>query len=237
MGRRMTQALWRESADTFKMYSFVQKRGVSERKAGLWAVACARLTPLPEPNDLLARCADAVERVAEGERKPDSLDGLFREASGACQACRGHLDTPPHFLALAALRLTTWPVSRCAMHVPLFLREALEGLEGGLAAADAARLQADLLRDIFGNPFRIPPARSKWRHGGGANALDPREPTPAVRGLAVEIYADRAFELMPVLGDALADAGCEDEAVLAHCRGEGPPARGCWVVDLVLGKQ
>ncbi len=42
---------------------------------------------------------------------------------------------------------------------------------------------------------------------------------------------------MPVLADALEDAGCADADILAHCRGHGPHVRGCWVVDLVLGKE
>jgi hypothetical protein len=81
-----------------------------------------------------------------------------------------------------------------------------------------------LAHDIFGNPFR--PA-----------AFDPRWRTPDTVGLARAIYEDRAFERMPLLADALMDAGCADEQVLGHCRGDGPHVRGCWVVDLVLGKE
>jgi len=51
------------------------------------------------------------------------------------------------------------------------------------------------------------------------------------------VYDERAFDLMPVLGDALEDAGCTDRAILDHCRSPGPHVRGCWVVDLILGKQ
>ena len=60
--------------------------------------------------------------------------------------------------------------------------------------------------------------------------------TPTVRALAEGIYADRAFDRLPILADALQDAGCDDADVLAHCRGPWPHVRGCWVVDLVLGK-
>ncbi|QDU18833.1 hypothetical protein ETAA1_07290 [Urbifossiella limnaea] len=83
--------------------------------------------------------------------------------------------------------------------------------------------QVRLLRDIFGNPFH-------------PVALDPAWRTEAVVGLARGAYEDRAFDRLPVLADALEDAGCADGAVLAHCRGPGPHVRGCWVVDLVLGK-
>ena len=82
---------------------------------------------------------------------------------------------------------------------------------------------SDLVRCIFGNPFR--PA-----------TLDPNWRTSTVLTLAQGIYDERAFDRLPILADALQNAGCANEEMLAHCRGEGPHARGCWVVDLVLGK-
>jgi hypothetical protein len=66
--------------------------------------------------------------------------------------------------------------------------------------------------------------------------LEPPLLTPALRARAEGIYADRAFDRLPILADALQDAGCENPDVLGHCRGDGPHVRGCWVVDLVLGK-
>jgi hypothetical protein len=82
----------------------------------------------------------------------------------------------------------------------------------------------NLVRDLYGNPFR-------------PNAFDPRWRTSDAVALAQAIYDERAFERLPILADALMDAGCEDEQVIAHCRSEGPHVRGCWVVDLVLGKE
>ena len=58
-----------------------------------------------------------------------------------------------------------------------------------------------------------------------------------VRGMAAAIYEDRAFEQMPILADALEDAGCEDATILNHCRQPGVHVRGCWVIDLLLGKE
>jgi hypothetical protein len=78
-------------------------------------------------------------------------------------------------------------------------------------------------RCIFGNPFR--PA-----------TLDPSWRTETVVALARGIYDDRAFDRLPILADALQDAGCDNDDVLNHCRDAYPHARGCWVVDLVLGK-
>jgi hypothetical protein len=55
--------------------------------------------------------------------------------------------------------------------------------------------------------------------------------------LAQAIYDERAFEHLPVLADALEEAGCTDAAILGHCRQPGPHARGCWVVDLLVGRE
>jgi hypothetical protein len=83
--------------------------------------------------------------------------------------------------------------------------------------------QCDLLRDIF-HPFHAIAPLAAWL-------------TPEANELAQEMYRERAFERMPALADALAQAGCHDPAVLAHCRGPGPHVRGCWVIDLLTGRK
>jgi len=84
--------------------------------------------------------------------------------------------------------------------------------------------QADLLRDIFGNVFRPVTFSPSWR-------------TDTALSLAKQMYDSHDFSLMPSLADTLQDAGCDNADILSHCRGPGPHVRGCWVVDLVLGKQ
>jgi hypothetical protein len=84
--------------------------------------------------------------------------------------------------------------------------------------------QCNLIRDIFGNPFH-------------PITLDPSWLTSTVQALASGIYEERAFDRMPILADALQDAGCDNEDILNHCRQPGEHCRGCWVVDLLLGKQ
>jgi hypothetical protein len=54
--------------------------------------------------------------------------------------------------------------------------------------------------------------------------------------IAQAIYNERAFERLPILADALEDAGCDNADILRHCREPGEHMRGCWVVDLLLGK-
>jgi hypothetical protein len=67
--------------------------------------------------------------------------------------------------------------------------------------------------------------------------IDPRWRTPTVLALAQQLNGGRDFSAMPILADALQDAGCDNDDILAHCRCSGQHVRGCWVVDLVLGKE
>lgn len=90
--------------------------------------------------------------------------------------------------------------------------------------ADMPKRETDILRDVFGNPLR-------------PVIINPASITSNVRQLAELIYADRAFDRLPLLADALEEVGCDNADILAHCRGPGPHVRGCWVVDLLLGKE
>lgn len=81
-----------------------------------------------------------------------------------------------------------------------------------------------IVRDIFGNPFLPVVFDHRWR-------------SETAVSLAAGIDAERAFDRMPILADALEDAGCDNADILSHCRGQGPHIRGCWVVDLVLDKE
>lgn len=85
------------------------------------------------------------------------------------------------------------------------------------------RLQDFIFRDIVGDPMNPVEFDLRWR-------------TSDVVGLARGIYEERAFARLPILADALMDAGCEDERTISHCRSDGPHVRGCWIVDLVLGQ-
>jgi hypothetical protein len=93
-------------------------------------------------------------------------------------------------------------------------------------AHDADPLLPALLRDVFGNPFRPTahdPALLRWKF----------DTIPAI---ARHVYDDRAYHDLPILADALEEAGCTDGDILAHCRSEGPHVRGCWAVDFILSK-
>jgi hypothetical protein len=102
--------------------------------------------------------------------------------------------------------------------------------EAELYLADAIEKGVDrsslcrLLRDIFGNPFRPVAFNPAWR-------------SESATALARAMYESRNFSPMPILADALEEAGCDHADILSHCRQpDGVHVRGCWVVDLVLGK-
>jgi hypothetical protein len=84
------------------------------------------------------------------------------------------------------------------------------------------REQAIILRDIIGNPFRLVTIDQTWQ-------------TPRVVMLAQNIYQERAFHFMPTLGDALKEAGCDNDVILAHCLSRSEHVLGCWVVDALRG--
>jgi hypothetical protein len=126
-------------------------------------------------------------------------------------------------------------MGEAACGVDLYDRKAMEGY-GSQAhdrvdtAAGPERLnQAVLLRDIFGpllfHLITLPPSVRTWDGG-------------TVARLAAGIYQERDFskEQMGVLADAVEEAGLTDAELLGHLRGEGPHVRGCWVIDLLLGK-
>lgn len=98
---------------------------------------------------------------------------------------------------------------------------ASEGYNDVVAAE--GRAEQLLMHDIFGNPFRPATFLPEWR-------------TTTVLNLAQQMYDSRDFSPVPILADALQDAGCDNADILNHCRGPGSHVRGCWVVDLVLGK-
>ena len=96
----------------------------------------------------------------------------------------------------------------------------------GDARVNERATQSCLLHDIFDNPFRlaaIDPAILCWNDG-------------TLVKIARAIYEERAFDRLPILADALEEAGCENENMLAHLRGVGPHVRGCWPLDLILEK-
>jgi hypothetical protein len=247
----------------FGAVEWFPERLLSARRVRLFAVACCRpleawVTPdrfepliawreaeghgywerpaAFDPSAVWLALATA-EAVAEGVAGPDEHEQAVETVATAIEvsemAAGGRADEVDRgfevtWLATEAigccLRRATEEVEQVTNWVS---RAVAAGSREGGAPADAEdrakAAMADLLRDIAGSPCR-------------PVGLDPAWLTSTVVALAHGIYADRAFDRMPILADALQDAGCDNEDVLDHCRGPGPHARGCWVVDLVLGK-
>jgi hypothetical protein len=240
----MTEAEWLVSDDVQAMFYRIRTlrnssgERLTRRVATLFALGCVLATPQALEQPLLMRAANAVANAVE-DGDWDAVRDVQVAAGEQCGvAYRGSgEDSAPHCWALASLRLVADNIGCYAVHVPLFLSEALAG------AGNSSELQkayAAILRDVVGSPSRngrgrqlTPGARRPKRGAFFRSAWR----TPDVLLLARGIYEERAFDRMPILADALQDAGCDSEDILAHCRGEGSHVRGCWVVDLVLGKE
>jgi hypothetical protein len=232
----MTPSEWNACTEPEKMLAFLRDSGrASERKLRLFAVACCRwIWPLltverskravqlaeefaeglvgkaalaPSRNELRAKDRADMRAFVFGTPRPQGDPGHAAAAWGAAWDA-----------SRECLRAIGWEAAR---HVSRAVEVAHEfsGLPHG-GRSD----QASLLRCIFGAlPFR-PVAWLTWNGG-------------TVRPLAESIYERRASEEMGVLADAWEEAGCHDAEILAHCRGPGPHARGCWVIDVVLARQ
>jgi hypothetical protein len=219
----------------------------STRKARLFSTACCRrIWHLLDPAD--RRAVEGAEDVAEKKKRLTDLRADHEAASiidlgpdrSPVVSGRGwSMVSGPEWdfcyslwisperrkvcrVARWASTPTPWGSPEATANDARVLLAFRTGLD---AAKQEQQVQCRLLRDIVGPP--VPPAiQGTWlsRNGG------------AVRSLAEVIYEERAFDRLPILADALEDAGCTDDALLDHCRGPGPHVRGCWVVDLILGK-
>jgi hypothetical protein len=243
----MTEAEWLACGDPARLLQFLQwhREPSSDRKARLFACACVRRVRRLLTDARSRRALEACEGYTEGRVTGEALRAAHLEAGAAFAeaqwAAEGDERTTP---ARAALHLgvaddfsAAWSADWSAAAAGVAAREV--GYEAdpqttgdweqynpayleGRAAEE--RAQAVLLRDIFGNPFRSVTFSPSWR-------------TDTAVALARQMYDARDFSAMPILADALQDAGCDSDDVLNHCRGPGPHVRGCWVMDLVLGKE
>jgi hypothetical protein len=225
----MTEADWLTATDPERMLDYHRGK-VSDRKLRLFAVACCRAVwhCLTDPRS--RRAVEVSEAFTEGLASDDELRYAGWKAEGAYYAQLVRRDqfrqeqrlialgvVHPDDTAFVSDELTQWINSaRAAEHAANDPDEFLTEVSPNL-------LRPELVLDLFGNPFR-------------PVTFDPRWRSESVVALATGIYADRAFDRMPILADALEEAGCDSADALNHCRGPGPHARGCWVVDLVLGK-
>jgi len=214
--------LWSISGSFEAERLWVSRRRPSPRKWYLLGVACCRRVweQIAEAENRLV--VETVELFADGLVSDDQL---ARVAAAAVDCGYRVYHDPRLHRAYSA----TDALGR-GVGLDATLEHSCSVAVGHAAYAvggerrDEMQVQSHLIRDIFGNPFR--PA-----------VVDPRWLTETAVEIARGICDDRAFERLPILADALQDAGCEDAEVLSHCREPGTHVRGCWVIDLVLGKE
>jgi hypothetical protein len=192
------------------MLEFIKDR-TSRRKLQLFAVACCRRVLDRITENALRLVVELAERSADGEAAEAELKDAERAAwtirNGPADSAAGvSVLESPFAAAQAAAHYAAWAVPSSPR------------------ATERAH-QAALLRCLIGShhaSVMIDPSWLAWSDG-------------LVVKLAHTIYNKRAFDLLPILADALEDSGCTEEAVLSHCREPGPHARGCHLVDLLLG--
>jgi hypothetical protein len=232
----MTEAEWL-ACDNPQAMLETQPDCVNERKTRLFGCACLRaaweIGRPTEPDVTDQRQYRTVELAEEHADGQASFEALRAAYEYACQAPRpalrlffdwGYVCCVPHAVSSQVtsrlcggfrLTLSRWGTWREQW------RRAWKKYD-----ASVNRLLAELLRELLGNPFRSAVADPTWRSRDDCTVLR----------LAHAIYHERAFDRMPILADALEDVGCADPDILSHLRGPGPHFRGCWVVDLLLGK-
>jgi hypothetical protein len=198
------------------------------RKLRLFACACCRRVwgSLTDPR---SRQAIAVaERFADGLVDREEFVTAALEARKVGEAAT-HATWTDRFWEVGLLWTNRTAFATAGVMAKKAAQAAAAQGQNVEAAADQAwkqerGLQGELLRDLFGNPFRAVDFAPSWR-------------TPTTEAIGQQIYEEGDFTALPVLADALEDAGCAKEDVLAHCRSSRLHVRGCWVVDTLLAKE
>ena len=220
----MTEGEWTACNDPVPMLDLLRWQA-TDRKLRLFAVACCRHIHVLRTNPAVGRALDLGEEYADGRVDRAALRGANRDAwdvMGDPRYRGGPVYGNP------AVRLVD-AASRTDLHPPL-LEMVILGVNAAFPAVSSTRSEvpATLLRDIFGPlPFRpvtLGPSVLAWN-----DRLVPR--------LAQALYDERRWGDMPILADAMLDAGCDNEEILAHCRSGEEHVRGCWAIDLILGKE
>jgi hypothetical protein len=189
----------------------------------LFAVACCRRAWHLLVDERSRQAVEVAERFADGAASDEELEAVRRVA---WEFALHVVHEDEAFFGLGDEALNAADAPAWAAQRPVEAIRAVIALQRALGAGEGPA-QADLLRCIAGNPFR-PVAGGLVARGSGSNM---------VIAIAEGAYEERAFDRLPVLADALEDAGCADEQALGHLRGPGTHARGCWVIDRLTGRE
>jgi hypothetical protein len=237
----MTESEWLTCTDSTLMLEFLRDRA-SDRKFRLFTVSCCRLFWNCLNVDATRTAIETSEHYADGSATEKSLNQARSAAHSAAWYARYYSQhvSQPGEMEREALRRQYYterlghPTEELLwrLYFVAFMTNTNQRLrvdEMPMLRTDPllARLSPDLFRDIFGNPFRLLTADPSW--------LTWNEGT--VVRLAQHIYDDRAFDHMPILADALEEAGCYNTEILQHCRQVHQHVRGCWLLDLLTGRE
>jgi hypothetical protein len=229
----VTEAEWLACTDPQKMLKFLRGKA-SDRKLRLFACGCCRRIwgLLADPRS--RRAVEVAEQFADFRVEATVLAAARGAAREVCQVRPAHRQPVAWqgVAATAAYGAAAREVREAVLHTPGCVVRAVIARHGGQAdrgwrpvRRQEALGQAALLRDIFGPlPFGPVPVDAAWLSWKGGT----------IARLAEAIYEERSFGRLPVLADALEEAGCTNEEALAHLRGPGPHTRGCWPLDLLL---
>jgi hypothetical protein len=223
----MTEAEWLGCEDVTALLKCLGEKA-SARKLRLFGVACCRSVWHLLKHVRSRRAVETAERHADGLASDEELDDA---RSGAAAAFRAESRKVYASDTAAAARAAETVCCLPSSAADAASREVAELRADPVAQAKLRKAHVPLLRDIFGNPLRPPAFQLGWR-------------SPLVVTLASGIYdgprrEDGTFadpRALAVLADALEDAGCNNAELLRHLRGSGPHIRGCWALDLILGK-
>jgi hypothetical protein len=220
----MTESEWQACTDPLPMLEFVKGR-VSDRKLRLFAVACCRQGWRRLTDPYLRLAVETAEQYADNEAGQEELSKTRAAAWSVGQTRQEHAMAA----ARAAVGESAWSAAREAQQeMTLQICSNVRGWAEALGEKKAfQRGLSALLRCILGDPFHPVTADPHWLAWNDAT----------VAKLARVIYDERAFDHLPILADALEEAGCTNADLLNHCRQAGEHVRGCWVVDLLLGKE
>jgi len=214
----MTEAQWltgtdpRPLLDYAEVYLKAARTKVGRRKLRLFGCACCRRL-WHKLEDGGRRSVELAERYADGHVSPAEMTAWAWEMQARPSGLARDVWSPA--AVLHVLERRPQDCTRAMNYAPW--------VSGDWRRECAA--MADLVRELWGNPFRPFPVSKAWLKWN----------TAAVPAMARFIYDERAFDRLPVLADALDDAGCDNADLLGHLRGPGPHVRGCWAVDLLLG--
>jgi hypothetical protein len=221
----MTEQGWLGCIELEPMLTFLQDKG-SERKRRLFAVACCRR--------IWHRLKDKRSRTAVtvAERYADGLATDEDRKTALAESERAYMDAGEDDAAEGAASFAAHANEEPEIPGSDFAEQAAS--EAAFASSHhqrSAAAQMALLRDIFGNPYRAAISVHPWV-------------TPTAHLIAQAAYDLRKLpaghlepDRLAVLSDALEEAGCADAAILDHLRSPGPHVRGCWSLDLILGKR